>query len=304
MTKQSDFANKEQGAESTDLSPASEPSTSNEQLTPLGGCILVDYRLGSRSRLREYITKMQMFETVYELGSVHECLATLEQYDIHACVFGPSIRPERVQDFIRAAKENGREVACAFIVSKSRSHSYAIEGVHEVFDFSTSRPEFNVVMVRALIQAHGGQLPEAARTHPVTGQPIPLRDSIEKLEYPQDQDDGEARTSRRLSTWPRETFDLVSKNSGVLRQKLNELQPFHLKFRPDGTPTEFTSEKVACLIESIFPEAETVPGMAKFKCVLEELLYKWAQIGSQRGRRTANTCLKREIINCFGLSMQ
>jgi hypothetical protein len=104
--------------------------------------------------------------------------------------------------------------------------------------------------------------------------------------------------------WPRETFDLVSKKSSALRDKLNELQPFHLKFRPDGTPTEFTSEKISLIIDSIFPEADLVPGMNKFKGVLEELLYKWAQIGSQLGRNTANTCLKREIINCFGLSIQ
>jgi hypothetical protein len=262
--------------------------------------------MGTRLRLKEYIGGMQMFEAVYELASLQECLSALMQYDIHACVFGPSIRPQKVNEFIHATKECGRDANCAFVVMRPRDAAYqvAIPGAHEAIDFSCSQLEFNVAMVRALMQAHGGCLPEAKRLDPHTGRPVSLKESIEKLDYPEDPLSEAEGRRQRLSMWPRETFDLVSKNSGVLRDKLNELQPFHLKFRPDGTPTEFTTEKVLLVIESIFPDAHNVPGMAKFKIVLEELLYKWAQIGSQRGRRTANTCLKREIINCFGLSLQ
>jgi hypothetical protein len=104
--------------------------------------------------------------------------------------------------------------------------------------------------------------------------------------------------------WPRETFDAVLRKSSLLKAKLAELQPFNLCFRTDGSPTEFTSETVLNLIASVFPDADLVPGMPKFKVVLEELIYKWAQTGAQLGRRTADTCLKREIMNCFGLSIQ
>jgi hypothetical protein len=281
-----------------------EEGSGADDFTPLGGCILIDYRPSSRTRLKGYLRGMQMFDLVHESGSLDSFVNVMTKRDIHACVFGPSIRTERILTYLKAARETGRDSGCAFVATKTQSRLDDIPGVHKLVSFPCSQMEFNVTMVRALMLAHGGCLPEAKRMHPVTGKPISLKASIEKLGYPDESSRTANGRAHRLSLWPRETFDLVSKKSSVLRDKLNELQPFHLKFRPDGTPTEFTSEKISLIIDSIFPEADLVPGMNKFKGVLEELLYKWAQIGSQLGRNTANTCLKREIINCFGLSIQ
>jgi hypothetical protein len=193
---------------------------------------------------------------------------------------------------------------CAFIMAQSGEGRESVSGVHSVIEYPCSQSAFNQGVVGALTKAHGGTLPEAKRYDRVSGKPVSLRKSIEKLEFPSDKTATSVMQDTRSSLWPRETFDLVLRNSSALKLKLSDIQPFNLGFRTDGSPTEFTSRTVLEIIDSVFPNSDKVPGMSKFKLVLEELLYKWAQTGTRLGRNTANTCLRREIINCFGLNIQ
>jgi hypothetical protein len=271
---------------------------------PLGTCILIDYRISSRFRLKNFISSTELFEQVEEPGSLHACLAMLAKQPVDTCVFGPSVRADKIREFMRRVTEANSATECAFIQTRSYSAEESIDGLHSVVDFPCSQTDFNVGVVSALSRAHGGNLPEGKRYDPSSGRPVPLKDHLAGLEFPDGQTADIVIRESRPSMWPRETFDCVLRNSQSLREKLEQLQPFNLRFRSDGSPTEFTSEVVLGLIDAVFPNSDIVPGLSKFKGVLEELIYKWAQIGTELGRRTADRCLKREIINCFGLSIQ
>jgi hypothetical protein len=271
---------------------------------PLGMCILVDYRISSRFRLRNFIAATQLFEQVEEPGSLHECLSIVAKQSVDTFVFGPSVRSDKIREFLRRVTDANTATECAFIQTRSYSAEESIDGLHSVVEFPCSQMDFNVGVVSALSRAHDGNLPEVKRHHPESGRPIPLKEHIAGLEFPDGQTADNVIRESRPSVWPRETFDCVLRNLQTLRERLEHLQPFNLRFRSDGSPTEFTSEVVLGLIDSVFPPSKTVPGLASFKGVLEELIYSWAQIGTELGRRTADRCLKREIINCFGLSIQ
>jgi hypothetical protein len=271
---------------------------------PLGTCMLIEYRLSLRSRLHNCINSTELFENVEEPGTLQTCLALIAKQGIDTCIFGPSVRTDKIREFMKQVSESVKSTECAFLVTRTYSPTETIDGIHSIIDFPCSQREFNAGVVSALTKSHGGQLPPAKRYDPTTGKPISLKDSITNLEYPKDQSVDIVIQDSRPSLWPRETFDMVLRKSSTLKAKLADVQPFNLRFRTDGSPTEFTSEFVLNLIASVFPDSDGIPGMSKFKLVLEELIYKWAQVGTQRGRRTADTCLKREIINCFGLSIQ
>jgi hypothetical protein len=271
---------------------------------PLGTCILIDYRISSRFRLRNFISSTALFEQVEEPGSLHACLAMLAKQPVDTCVFGPSVRADKIREFMRRVNEANATTECAFIQTRSYSAEESIDGLHSVVDFPCSQTDFNVGVVSALSRAHGGNLPEGKRYDPASGKAVPLKDHLAGLEFPDGQTADTVIRESRPSMWPRETFDCVLRNAQSLKDKLEQLQPFNLRFRSDGSPTEFTSEVVLGLIDSVFPNSDIVPGLSRFKGVLEELIYKWAQIGTELGRRTADRCLKREIINCFGLSIQ
>jgi hypothetical protein len=275
-----------------------------DNVAPLGLCILIDYRLSSKARLKNNLASTQLFETIEEPGSLHACLAILAKRPVDTFVFGPSVRSYKIHEFMDKLSQTANGGECAFIMARTADGSEPISGVHSVIEFPCAQSTFNQGIVKALTKSHGGKLPEAKRYHRITGKPVSLKDSIEKLEFPSEQTATAVIQDTRSSLWPRETFDLVLRNSSALRAKLSEIEPYNLGFRGDGSPTEFTSETVLKIIDSIFPNADAVPGMPKFKLVLEDLLYKWAQIGTKLGRKTADTCLRREIINCFGLSIQ
>ncbi len=271
---------------------------------PLGTCLLIEYRLSLRSRLHNCIASTDLFVNVEEPASMLISLAMIAKQRVDSCIFGPSVRWDKVREFMKQVSESAASTECAFLVTRSCLPGDSIDGVHIVIEFPCSQREFNAAIVGAITKAHGGKLPEAKRCDPQTGRPLLLKDLVSQLQYPGNQSVDVVIKDNRPSLWPRETFDAVLRKSSLLKAKLAELQPFNLCFRTDGSPTEFTSETVLNLIASVFPDADLVPGMPKFKVVLEELIYKWAQTGAQLGRRTADTCLKREIMNCFGLSIQ
>jgi hypothetical protein len=279
-------------------------ASTSTSTAPLGSCLLIDYRLSSKARLKNHLESTQLFETIEEPGSLNACLSIFAKRPVDTCVFGPSVKGYKIREFMGTLSLTARGSECAFIMARMGEGIESVSGVHSVIDFPCSQDTFNQEVVGALTKAHGGKLPEAKRYDRTSGKPVSLRKSIEQLEFPSHKTVTRVIQDTRSSLWPRETFDLVLRNSTALKVKLCDIQPFHLGFRTDGTPTEFTSKTVLEIIDSVFPNANTVPGMPKFKLVLEELLYKWAQTGTKLGRKTADTCLKREIINCFGLNIQ
>jgi len=280
------------------------PPLPSGKVRPMGTCLLVEYRLSARSRLERFISSTRLFENVEESASIHACLAAVLKSNVDVCVFGPSVKIDKIREFLDRLSDSNKARPCAVIATRWSSAADSIEGVHSVLDFPCSQGTFNAGVVQALTRANDGNLPEVCKTDPSTGKAISLKDSLNLLEFPDNQSADHVIRDSRPSIWPRETFEVVLKRSSQFKEKVADLQPFNLRFRSDGSPTEFTSEIILTLLNSVFPDSDEIPGMSKFKLVLEELLYKWAQIGAQLGRRTADTCLKREIINCFGMNIQ
>lgn len=286
----------------TSIEPASRPIGGS--LKPLGICLLVEYRLSSRTRLERCVTSTHLFESIEESGSLHACLSAIARKKVDACIFGPSVKMDKIREFLGRLSETDAAKSCAVIVARRLSTSEPVDGAHSMMDFPCSQGAFNAGVVRALSRVYGGQLPDLQTIDPDSGKLVSLRDLVDSLEYPDNESADSIIRDSRPSIWPRETFEAVLKRSRLFRERLGEIQPFNLGFRSDGSPTEFTSETVLGLLNVVFPDTDGIPGMSKFKLVLEELIYKWAQIGTQLGRRTADTCLRREIINCFGMNIQ
>jgi len=99
--------------------------------------------------------------------------------------------------------------------------------------------------------------------------------------------------------WSRDVLEVVVKRFANLQSRLDEIHPSYLGFRLDGSPTEFTTQVVLSAINEAFPQIGYIPDLPEFRFALEDLIYKWAQVGHVRGRRTADMCLKRELANCL-----
>jgi hypothetical protein len=266
---------------------------------PLGSCLLVDYRLSSRSRLKEHISTTELFEEIHEPGSLAIGLEMVSKRRVETCIFGPSVKPERIQEFIEHSRMSGESSTCAFLVFQSRERREDVVGAHAVLEFPCSQPLFNVGMVKALAGANGGTLPPPRRTDPLTGKPISLKERLAKLEYPGQEKKVAEAEKVEVKPWPPELVHAVSVQLPVLYDNLLQVHPFNLKFRMDGSPSEFTLNAIANVIELSFAELHKVPEIERFLSALEPLLYRWVKRGTLQGRAAADFVLRRELRDCL-----
>jgi hypothetical protein len=223
----------------------------------------------------------------------------MSKFEVDTCIFGPSVRADRISEFINQLKLLEKPSECALIAARHRTSEEEVSGVHAALEYPCSQSTFNVELASALTNSHKGTLPQSKTRDPHSGQSICLKTALSKLEYPPDESIDTVAKRSRAPMWPRETLEAVLTSIPQLQAQLDDLQPSHLGFRMDGTPTEFTSEVVMNLVKDLFPQSATTRGLSEFKFVLEDLIYKWAQISTQRGRRLADICLRQEIANCF-----
>lgn len=273
---------------------------------PLESCLLVDYRLSSRTRLKEYIHSTQLFETVHEPGSLTIGLEMVASQQIETCIFGPSVKPEKINEFILNTQISGLSTKCAFLAFQSRERGGTVFGAHAVLEFPCPQPNFNIGIVKALAGANGGKIPESKRTNPITGKPISLKASLAQLEFPGHERKVPIAAERvtegplpPAQPWSGELIKVVVQNIPELFDKLGQIQPFNLKFRSNGTPTEFTSNILRDVIETTFNNMISIPDIEPFKEALQTLLLGWVKRGTTQGRAAADFVLRRELRDCL-----
>jgi hypothetical protein len=269
---------------------------------PLESCLLVDYRLSSRTRLREFIHSTQIFKRVHEPGSLTLGLEMVSDLRVETCIFGPSVRAEKIQDFIINTKASPGSKDCAFLVFQPRERREDVSGAHAVVEFPCMQPNFNVGIVRALAEANGGTLPESRRVNPVTGKPISLKATLARLDFSgreRQQGSMEGSGEGAQPQWTRQLIEAVVRCSHTLYGALLDVKPFNLRFRSDGEPSEFTVNTVRNIIDQTFVEFVDVPDMELFKEALQPLLFQWAKRATLQGRAAADFVLKRELLHCL-----
>ncbi len=274
-------------------------NTLHNSAAPLESCLLVDYRLSSRTEIKERISSTNLYSKVYEPNSLKTCLDMVRRQRVETCIFGPSVKSDVIQDFIDTAQMSEDSSKCAFVVFRSKERKEAIRGAHAVVDFPCQQPSFNAGLVRALVSANGGVLPVSQRIDLSTGKPVSVKESLLKLEYPAQTPWGANETFTSSDIWPRALIDVVMKQVPNLYDHLLRVHPFNLKFRTDGTPSDFTISVIREVIEDTFPDCDDVPSMDRFKNVLEPLLYRWVERGTLEGRAAANFVLQRDIRRCL-----
>jgi hypothetical protein len=274
-------------------------TTPQNSLAPLESCLLVDYRLSSRTEIKDRISSTQLYGAVHEPNSLKACLDMVRRQRVETCVFGPSVKSDVIQDFIDTAQMSEGSVKCAFVVFRAKDKQEEIRGAHSVVDFPCQQANFNAGLVRALVSANGGVLPVSQRIDVDTGRPVSVKERLLKLEYPAQVPWGGSDAGTTSDIWPRALIDVVMKQVPNLYDHLLRVHPFNLKFRTDGTPSEFTIGVIRDVIEDTFPNCDDVPSMARFKDVLEPLLYRWVERGTLEGRAAANFVLQRDIRRCL-----
>jgi len=221
---------------------------------------------------------------------------------VETCIFGPSVRSEKIQDFIINTKASPGSKDCAFLVFQSRERREDVSGAHAVVEFPCMQPNFNVGIVKALVEANGGSLPEGRRVDPMTGKPISLKATLARLDFsghePRQSVMTDAREEARPQ-WTRQLIETVVRCSHKLYGALLEVKPYNLKFKFGGEPSEFTVNVVRDIIEQTFAGVRDVPDLERFKDVLQQLLLQWAKRASLQGRAAADFVFKRELRNCL-----
>jgi hypothetical protein len=264
-------------------------------VAPLGSCLIVDYRLSSRTRLKEHISSTQLFEQIHEPGSLAIGLEMVTKRRVETCIFGPSVKPERIQEFIVNSQMSGESTKCAFLVFQSRDRREEVSGAHAVMEFPCSQPHFNVGIVKALATANGGSLPASRRTDPFTGKPISLKERLSRLEYPGQEKKRTETEQVEIKPWPPQLVQAVSQHTSTLYDNLLAVHPFNLKFRMDGNPSEFTVNSIRNVIDNSFEEIAGEAEMERFKQALEPVLWRWVKRGTMQGRAAADFVLRREL---------
>jgi hypothetical protein len=234
-------------------------------------------------------------------------LEMVTNQQVETCIFGPSVKPEKIQEFITNAHLFGKSTQCAFLVFQQRDRREDVAGAHAILEFPCTRPLFNAGIVKALAEANGGSLPVSRRNDPTTGQPILLKEQLRKLDFPGHPAKVSKETDKShipTKPWSRELIQVAVERYPRLYTHLVELHPFNLKFRADGSPSEFTSGKIQEVIADTFAETDDIADMPRFKGTLEKLLQNWLKRGSSQGRATADFLLKKELRQCLSANGQ
>jgi hypothetical protein len=260
---------------------------------------LVDYRLSSRTLIREQVSTTNIFGEVYEEGAMSVGLDLVRARKVEACIFGPSVKPEKIQEFILATQRSTGSAQCAFLVFQPKDRQESIPGAHSVMNFPASQPYFNVGLVQALAGAHGGTVPSIKKRDPHSGEVVSLRDRLAQLDFPGKQPKAEQRGEFGGEPWPQGVPEEAVKNFPTLCDRLLEVEPYYLKFKIDGTPSDFTKNAIREVIEEVFPHAEASAAMRDFKLILERHLYSWIKSATLHGRVAASAALRRAIIHSF-----
>jgi hypothetical protein len=275
---------------------------SNTLPAPLGSCLVVDYRLSSRTLLMEYLSRTELFETVHEPGSLALGLEMISKHEVDTCIFGPSVKSEKIQEFITTTRAIGKSAQCSFLVFQQRDRREEVEGAHAILGFPCSQPVFNSGILKALTGANGGTLPISRRTDPENGEPIALKERLLKLDFPGHPSKAAQKALKSqppLEPWSRQLIETVVARYALLSKQLTELNPFNLKFRSDGAPTEFTSTAIQRVIDETFSDVGDIEDMPRFQESFAKLLENWIRRGTSQGRAAADYELKKELRDCL-----
>jgi len=276
--------------------------TNDTATAPLDSCLLVDYRLCSRTRIRDFIRSTQLFDKVHEPGSLIRGLEMVSALRIETCVFGPSVKTEKIQEFIANTKLSEWSKDCAFVVFQSRDGREDVSGAHVVIESPCAQPTFNAGLVKALVEANGGSVPVSQRVDPTTGRPVSLKAALEMLELSENENTETGRANAQEGTtqhWTRQLVETVVRCCPKLHAGLLQLLPFSLNFRSNGEPSDCTVNAVRDLIHHTFAGVDDVPDLERFKGFLEPMLFQWIKRSTLQGRAAADFVLKRELRNCL-----
>ena len=289
------------------------------QYPPLNICLLIDSRMGSRMELRASLSSMHLFERVVEPESLAAGYKTLLSEQIDTCIFGPSLRADKIHEFLEDIKAADCRTDCAFLMACCPGEQ--VEGVHGNFEFPCSRQNLNQAIVKAIQVANGGEFPSPKKLHPITGQPLNLKDYIlDRTEIGQDlaardqvsasnQPDQphhlESAVPSTAPSAPEVSAGVLSNQVSALGRMLAELEPAHLKFSATGDPTATTVSIVRGMVEQLFPtealqkSSEHSGQLSQFKSYLESLIYEWIQNATIGGKKTASAKLRESILQYF-----
>ncbi len=271
---------------------------------PLNSCVLIDSRMSSRLELKSYIQSTNLFETLIEPDTLNHGIKTITEQQIHTCIFGPSVKSENIQGFLNDLKVADYKADCAFLSTYREGTKEEIEGIHMQVMFPCSRQTFNSGIIQALQNANGGTLPPTRRNNPLTGEPLYLKNTIEKLELDDSNNSFVYSTSNPRNIRLQQNSIETESNSFIsqaseLTKFLLEIEPQNLRFKADGSPSKMTTETIQALVFKLFANKKNENGVMDFKFNLEHLLYDWIQVATQHGRKIANARLKEGILNYF-----
>jgi len=268
---------------------------------PFGICVVIDYRLSHRFRLRNFLVATNLFRTIEEPSTLHDCAVLLQRLPVDACIFGPTLKAERVSECIRKASNSTSTKRCTFIASRRHNKQETIEGIDSLIEFPCTQESLSRRIVQAIELVHRKS---SAGSKSFSGERNRLSSLQQRVELSQIQNGAPFHTSVPVHgnyAWQRPALEIIAPRFSLFWRKLCEIQPFYLRFRSDASPTEFTAATVVGLIEDVFPNTDNIPAVADFKTALEQLLYVWIQLASQHDRHAANRRLMAELMHLSGL---
>lgn len=95
------------------------PKATPKLKSTLQQCVVIDPRFSSRKEVLKNLRSLGMFKTVVEAKSVSHALSLLKEMGNEACVVGPSITQDALDDFLDKAEDISSE--CVFIGIASES---------------------------------------------------------------------------------------------------------------------------------------------------------------------------------------
>jgi hypothetical protein len=273
-------------------------SLTQARLYPLHTCVLIDYRFSSRDPIRQMIVDTKLFECIKVVGSVKDVQYKSFQQDLSTWVFGPSLKLEVVNEMISQVKLNNKGQRCAFIVFRPRGLTQTSDPDSVALEFPCKQPYFNLAIIDSFMKAAGGLLPHSGRPHPTTRAPIALKPYLIQLELPSDGNERKL-VFEESQQWTKDLIVTVIRCEPRLYANLLQVQPFYLRFRLDGTPSDFTTNVLREVVDESFLDARNIPQLDSFKEVLQGLLYRWVRRGTEQGRAAADFVLRRDIRVCL-----
>jgi len=145
-----------------DKTKKTEDSLDFPRFASLSRAILVDSRADVRDELLRSLKASLLFEELLQSASLVNIAAKLQSLEFDACIFGPSLDPVQIANFVERQADLVLSKDCAFIAISEEGKARAIRArckkLHTAVSWPCTKRKFTEGLIKGILLANEGTL--------------------------------------------------------------------------------------------------------------------------------------------------